>query len=68
MKDVFNVHKLDLKAVAKSFGFEHPPHVNLNISLGGKKSRVQRQSANGFSEENPYGTSGLEDMDVQWSR
>jgi ATP-dependent RNA helicase DDX18/HAS1 len=68
MKDTFNVHKLDLMAVAKSFGFEHPPHVNLNIALGGKKTRTQKKNASGFSEDNPYGTSGLEDMGVQWSR
>jgi ATP-dependent RNA helicase DDX18/HAS1 len=64
MKDVFNVHKLDLEAVAKSFGFTHPPHVNLNIALGGKKTRQKGK----FSEDNPYGGSGLEEMGVQWSR
>ena len=27
LKDIFNVHMLDLKAVAKSFGFTGPPRV-----------------------------------------
>lgn len=27
LKEVFNVHALDLKAVARSFGFETPPKV-----------------------------------------
>ena len=29
MKDIFNVHTLDLAAVAKSFGFSNPPKVGL---------------------------------------
>ena len=29
LKEVFNVHTLDLKAVARSFGFETPPKVRL---------------------------------------
>ena len=31
LKDTFNVHSLDLKAVARSFGFAQPPRVNINI-------------------------------------
>jgi ATP-dependent RNA helicase DDX18/HAS1 len=30
-RDIFNVHDLDLRAVARSFGFENPPQVNLGI-------------------------------------
>ena len=31
LKNIFNVHQLDLKAVAKSFGFQNPPYVDLGI-------------------------------------
>jgi len=60
MKQVFNVHELDLLQVAKSFGFTHPPRVQLKIAL---KSKKALRTKNGFSEENPYGESG-----AQWSR
>lgn len=39
MKDVFNIHELDLKAVATSFCFDTPPRVNLNIMGSGKAPR-----------------------------
>lgn len=29
LKDIFNVHTLDLRAVAKSFGFSGPPRVSI---------------------------------------
>jgi ATP-dependent RNA helicase DDX18/HAS1 len=29
-KDIFNVHKLDLLKIGKSFGFDVPPKVNLS--------------------------------------
>ena len=58
LKDVFDVHKLDLLKVAKSFGFTAPPKVNLKVALTGKKTRKrQNQSGpHGFSEESPYGS------------
>ena len=31
LKDIFNVHVLDLKAVATSFGFSAPPRVCLHL-------------------------------------
>jgi len=37
LKEVFNVHSLDLKKVAKGFGLKRPPHVELNVKLGGAK-------------------------------
>ncbi|WCJ43337.1 ATP-dependent RNA helicase HAS1 [Euphorbia peplus] len=57
MKDIFNVHRLDMQAVAKSFCFSCPPKVNLNIDSNVSKFRNKRQkrSKNGFSETNPYG-------------
>eukprot|EP00252_Welwitschia_mirabilis_P014134 TRINITY_DN31175_c0_g1_i1.p1 TRINITY_DN31175_c0_g1~~TRINITY_DN31175_c0_g1_i1.p1 ORF type:complete len:653 (-),score=137.72 TRINITY_DN31175_c0_g1_i1:475-2433(-) len=69
MKDIFNVHRLDLQAVAASFGFSCPPKVNLNIdssaskfrknpgniAKGGKGKTDSRKSGHQFSASNPYG-------------
>eukprot|EP00775_Hariotina_reticulata_P002528 gene2528-2830_t len=68
-KDIFNVHTLDLQAVAKSFGFSGPPRVSLNIeskAAHGRKAaktkqagadyrRFKPQSGHAFSAANPYG-------------
>ncbi|KRY71335.1 putative ATP-dependent RNA helicase pitchoune, partial [Trichinella pseudospiralis] len=43
LKDIFNVATLDLQAVAKSFGFESPPLVDLGI--GGLKVRSRKSRA-----------------------
>lgn len=53
LKDVFDVHSLDLEAVARSFGFTAPPKVPLKIALTGKNSR--KRSRHGFNQDNPYG-------------
>ena len=65
LKHLFDVHKLDLVSVAKSFGFSVPPKVHLKISLksksGTKTERKQRESggsegaAHGMNANNPYG-------------
>ncbi|KAJ4893958.1 DEAD-box ATP-dependent RNA helicase 51 [Raphanus sativus] len=57
LKDIFNVHRLDLQAVALSFCFSSPPKVNLNIESGAGKVRKARnqQVRNGFSPYSPYG-------------
>ncbi|CAA0842325.1 DEAD-box ATP-dependent RNA helicase 51 [Striga hermonthica] len=59
MKDIFNVHRLDLKAVAASFCFSSPPKVNLNIDSNAskfrKKARRIEGGRHGFSDSNPYG-------------
>uniref|UniRef100_A0A2P2KGJ2 ATP-dependent RNA helicase n=2 Tax=Rhizophora mucronata TaxID=61149 RepID=A0A2P2KGJ2_RHIMU len=62
MKDIFNVHRLDLQAVAASFCFSGPPKVNLNIDSSAAKFRKKsnKRSRNGFSESNPYGRQGGE--------
>ncbi|CAL1352217.1 unnamed protein product [Linum trigynum] len=39
MKDIFNVHRLNLHQVAASFGFSGPPKVNLNIDSSASKFR-----------------------------
>ncbi|KAF3547451.1 hypothetical protein DY000_02004516 [Brassica cretica] len=57
LKDIFNVHRLDLQAVALSFCFSSPPKVHLNIESGAGKVRKARnqQGRNGFSPYSPYG-------------
>jgi ATP-dependent RNA helicase DDX18/HAS1 len=66
-KDTFDVHALDLKAVARSFGFAAPPRVNINIdSKAANTRRAQKTAGQGadyrrgkgghaFNAENPYG-------------
>lgn len=47
MKDVFNVHSLDLNATAKSFCFSNPPRVNINLMGSGKGEKVKRRGGGG---------------------
>lgn len=65
MKDIFNVHRLDLQAVAASFCFSCPPKINLTIDSNASKFRKNRGnikgSRNGFSDSNPYGNRGADD-------
>ncbi|KAM7471174.1 hypothetical protein LguiA_009357 [Lonicera macranthoides] len=66
MKDIFNVHRLDLQAVAASFCFSSPPKVSLNIDSSASKFRkkprkVEGSRRHGFSENNPYGRKGKDD-------
>ena len=46
MKDIFNIHELDLNAIAASFCFEDPPRVNLNI-MGSSKGGPRRRGGGG---------------------
>ncbi|QDZ22864.1 ATP-dependent RNA helicase [Chloropicon primus] len=39
LKDVYNVHQLDLALAAKSFGFSIPPKVNINVESKAGKAR-----------------------------
>ncbi|XP_077253494.1 DEAD-box ATP-dependent RNA helicase 27-like [Tasmannia lanceolata] len=60
MKDIFNVHRLDLQAIAASFCFSSPPKINLSIDSSASKFRkktrkVEGSGRHGFSESNPYG-------------
>ncbi|XP_012468734.1 DEAD-box ATP-dependent RNA helicase 51 [Gossypium raimondii] len=72
MKDIFNVHRLDLQAVAASFFFSCPPKVNLNIDSNASKSRKKMRKVEGtrnnFSESNPYGRQGSEAETRQFVR
>ena len=65
LKDVYDCGALDLVNVAKSFGFEHPPKVSLqlkpNAKAGdkrqGSKGKAGAKSGSGhkFTSDNPYG-------------
>jgi len=68
LKDIFNVHALDLQKIAAAFGFSAPPKVELNIKattsrrdprqknkLSNGKQKFQQQSGHVFSASNPYG-------------
>ncbi|XP_022736867.1 DEAD-box ATP-dependent RNA helicase 51-like [Durio zibethinus] len=70
MKDTFNVHRLDLQAVAASFCFSCPPKVNLNIDSNASKFRkkMRKVEGNNFSESNPYGRQRSEDDKRQFVR
>ncbi|XVE54597.1 hypothetical protein DITRI_Ditri03aG0094500 [Diplodiscus trichospermus] len=72
MKDIFNVHRLDLQAVAASFCFSCPPKVNLNIDSNSSKFRKKMRKVEGvrnnFSESNPYGRQRGEDDKPQFVR
>jgi len=52
-KDIFNVHSLDLVKVAKSFGFEVPPKVNLVVDAVPKQIK-KRGGGGGFSKKHSY--------------
>lgn len=39
LRDIFNVHELDLAAVGRAFGFTAPPRVDLAFSMKGPKAR-----------------------------
>mmetsp|Transcript_13569 Transcript_13569/g.39288 ORF Transcript_13569/g.39288 Transcript_13569/m.39288 type:complete len:722 (-) Transcript_13569:290-2455(-) len=66
LKEIFNVHRLDLQAVARSFGFGVPPRVNLAIEsrsshtrkaakISSQKADYRRHTGHGFSAANPHG-------------
>ncbi|CAH9082040.1 unnamed protein product [Cuscuta europaea] len=71
MKDIFNVHRLDLQAVATSFCFSSPPKININIDSNAAKCRKKHQGEgrrNGFSESRPYGNKKGDGDDRQFVR
>lgn len=65
MKDVFSVSDLCLVSVAKGFGFNAPPKVELHLKdksgRGGKKKNKAAGSGHKFSAGNPYGQRGSGD-------
>ncbi|XP_074583916.1 DEAD-box ATP-dependent RNA helicase 27-like isoform X2 [Curcuma longa] len=65
MKNVFDVHHLNLKDVASSFCFSSPPKVKLNLETSASKFRKKmcRTDGNqhGISTSNPYGRQSSDD-------
>ncbi|KAG4930242.1 hypothetical protein AAZX31_17G119200 [Glycine max] len=63
MKDIFNIHHLDLQAVASSFCFSNPPNVSLNINSSKQRNKMRKVdgSRHGFSGDNPYGKRNADD-------
>ena len=61
LKEVYNVHRLDLAAVASSFGFQAPPRVSLNLeskakhARGAKREAIRGGGSHAFSAKTPYG-------------
>ncbi|PNW80375.1 hypothetical protein CHLRE_07g314900v5 [Chlamydomonas reinhardtii] len=69
LKEIFNVHRLDLQAMARSFGFSVPPRVNLQLESHSSHTRKAAKGAPGgkadyrrglstghkFSAANPHG-------------
>lgn len=56
MRSVFDVNKLDLVKVAKSFGFQTPPRVD--IQLGASMARDKKQGRRTFGSQPQQGRSG----------
>ncbi|KAI3638732.1 hypothetical protein MIR68_003230 [Amoeboaphelidium protococcarum] len=44
-KQVFDVLGLDLNKVAKSFGFDQPPRVNINVNLSGREGKRKQHGS-----------------------
>jgi len=75
LKDVFNVNELDLQLVAKAFGLNAPPNVQLNFSASMRGDRKKKtkgatswesklevaKSGAPFSANNPYGKRKADD-------
>ena len=68
LRDIFDVHELDLAAVGRAFGFTAPPRVDLAFSMkgpkaqkrhgqvvnGGKGKSAKLSNGHSFSASNPY--------------
>lgn len=59
-KNIFNVANLDLQRVAKAFGLQTPPFVNLNVKISDRSNkRVDKRyfvkTGHAFSNRNPDG-------------
>ena len=52
LKKIFDVNKLDLKKVAKAFGFSVPPKVNISIGTNLKSSKGEKKHGDGMDRLN----------------
>ncbi|KAG5921022.1 ATP-dependent RNA helicase [Claviceps capensis] len=53
LRSVYDVHKLDLARVAKSFGFTTPPRVDINLGQSMSRDRVQGRRTYGSQPRQP---------------
>lgn len=53
LKDIFNVHSLDVVGIAIAFGFRNPPLVNFTTDM--PRKRLKHSGRFHFSEDSPYG-------------
>ncbi|KAK1766276.1 P-loop containing nucleoside triphosphate hydrolase protein [Phialemonium atrogriseum] len=58
LRSVFDVHKLDLAKVAKSFGFTTPPRVDITLAAGLSRDKVQGRRPYGSQNPNRGGKRG----------
>lgn len=75
LKKIYDINKLDLAKVGKSFGFSVPPRVNLNIgggkgNSGTKRKRSEMDGEEEVWEEMPIGSGAEseEEIDVDTSQ
>lgn len=54
-KETFDLEKLDLLKVGKSFGLSSPPFVHLNVKVGGSSNRRKRKFINNNNSYNNKG-------------
>lgn len=47
LRSIYDIHKLDLKKVAKSFGFSVPPRVDINLASSMSRDKTQGRRAYG---------------------
>jgi len=61
LREIFDVHRLDLQAVGVAFGFTSPPRIDLLFGKDKRKKKVTGKagklagSGHAFSADNPYG-------------
>ncbi|KAK2595033.1 ATP-dependent RNA helicase [Conoideocrella luteorostrata] len=53
LRSVYDVHKLDLARIAKSFGFTTPPRVDVNLGQSLSRDRVQGRRTYGSQPRQP---------------
>ena len=55
LRSVFNINSLDLKKVAKSFGFSTPPRVDMNLGASMKTGNEGRRAYGSQPRQNGRG-------------
>lgn len=70
LKDCYDVHKLDLQRVSKSFGFSAPPKINLNVKMNpkSKSSTTMSRKKGAGSNESAFKPFARKVDGRQWSK